>query len=126
MNKSANPAYIDIASAADWEKWLADNHDRRSEVWLRIAKKASGKVSVTIPEALDIILCYGWIDSHRKSFDESYYLQRYSPRRARSPWSLINAQRAEELIAAGRMKPAGLAQINAAKQDGRWPLRPGL
>lgn len=123
MGKSANPAYIDIASAADWEAWLADNHDRCSEVWLRIAKKASQKVSVAIPEALDISLCYGWIDSHRKAFDESYYLQRYSPRRAKSPWSRINAQRAEALIAERRMQPAGLAQIDAAKREGRWPRR---
>jgi uncharacterized protein YdeI (YjbR/CyaY-like superfamily) len=112
--------FIDCANAADWEAWLARHHERADGIWLRIAKKDSGKASVTISEALDVALCYGWIDSQRKGYDEAYYLQRYSPRRPKSPWSKLNVERAEALLAAGRMRPAGLAEIEAAKADGRW------
>lgn len=112
--------FIDFTTPAQWEAWLAKNHDKQDDAWLRIAKKGAGHVSITIPEALDVALCYGWIDSHRKGYDASYYLQRYSPRRGKSPWSLINVKKAEALIAAGRMQPAGFAEIAAAKADGRW------
>src|SRR5258708_15823195 len=111
---------IDCADAADWEAWLARHPEQPDGVWLRIAKKGSGKASVTISEALDIALCYGWIDSQRKGYDQAYYLQRYSPRRPKSPWSKLNVERAEALIAAGRMQPARLVEIVAAKVDGRW------
>lgn len=111
---------IDCASAAHWEAWLARHYERLGGVWLRIAKKGLGKVSVTISEALDIALCYGWIDSQRKGYDQTHYLQRYSPRRPKSPWSKLNVKRAEVLIAAGRMQPAGSVEIEAAKMDGRW------
>ncbi|WP_240041202.1 YdeI/OmpD-associated family protein [Paenibacillus ginsengarvi] len=77
-------------------------------------------MSVTIPEALDVALCYGWIDSHRRAFDEAYYLQRYSPRRSKSPWSMVNVGKAEELMATGRMKAPGYAEIHRAQADGRW------
>lgn len=111
---------IDCATAADWESWLAAQHAARDGVWLKIAKKASGQQSVTPAEATEVALCYGWIDSHRKSGDGEYFLQKYSPRRPGSSWSRINAERAAALIAAGRMRAPGLAQIEAAKADGRW------
>jgi uncharacterized protein YdeI (YjbR/CyaY-like superfamily) len=111
---------IDCANADAWEKWLRRHGARPSGVWLKIAKMGSGKTSVTISDALDVALCYGWIDSQRRRCDASYYLQRYSPRRPQSPWSKLNVERAEALIAAGRMQPAGLLEIEAAKRDGRW------
>lgn len=104
----------------EWEAWLAANHESRSGVWLKIAKKHSGRRTVSITEALDVALCYGWIDSIRRSHDQDYYLQRYSPRRPGSHWSKVNVAKVESLIAAGRMRPAGLAQVEAAKADGRW------
>jgi uncharacterized protein YdeI (YjbR/CyaY-like superfamily) len=100
---------------------LAKSHfSQSSGVWLKIAKKGSGKSSVTISEALDVALCYGWIDSQRKGYDQTYYLQRYSPRRPKSPWSKLNMERAVSLIASGQMHPAGLSEIERAKSDGRW------
>jgi uncharacterized protein YdeI (YjbR/CyaY-like superfamily) len=109
-----------FADAAQWESWLAGNHDLTTGVWIKIAKKNSGRTSVTITEALDVALCYGWIDSHRRGYDEHYYLQRYSPRRARSSWSQVNVDKVEALISAGRMREPGFAAIEAAKADGRW------
>lgn len=111
--------FIDFTTPAEWEVWLAEHHTDE-DAWLRIAKKGSGKVSITIPEALDIALCYGWIDSHRKGLDASYYLQRYSPRRSKSPWSLINVEKANALITAGRMQAPGYTEIKLAQADGRW------
>jgi uncharacterized protein YdeI (YjbR/CyaY-like superfamily) len=111
---------VAFADAAQWESWLAERHERSAGVWLKIAKKNSGRTSVTITEALDVALCYGWIDSHRRSHDEDHYLQRYSPRRAKSAWSRVNVDKAEALVAAGRMRPPGLAAIAAAQTDGRW------
>jgi uncharacterized protein YdeI (YjbR/CyaY-like superfamily) len=113
---------LHFINSAEWETWLANNHDQQGNAWLKIAKKGSGIVSITIPEALDVALCYGWIDSHRKSFDQMYYLQRYSPRRPKSPWSMINVKKAENLLAAGRMQAPGYAEILAAQADGRWDL----
>ena len=104
----------------EWESWLADNHSLSSGVWLLVAKKGSGKQSVTITDALDVALCYGWIDSQRKSHDTDYYLQRYSPRRAGSPWSRLNVERVQALTDAGRMRAPGLAEVTDAKADGRW------
>ncbi|MFG1796977.1 YdeI family protein [Nocardia sp. NPDC049149] len=112
---------ITCADAGEWEAWLAANHDRAEEVWVKIAKKGSGEKSVSITETLDGALCYGWIDSVRRGLDAGHYLQRYSPRRARSPWSRINVGKVEALVVAGRMRPAGLAAVAAAKADGRWP-----
>jgi uncharacterized protein YdeI (YjbR/CyaY-like superfamily) len=104
-----------VLGAAEWESWLAAHHAKRDGVWLRIAKKGSGKLSMTAAEAGDVALCYGWIDGHRKSHDATYFLQKYTPRRRGSSWSRLNVERAEALIAAGRMRPAGLAEIEAAK-----------
>jgi uncharacterized protein YdeI (YjbR/CyaY-like superfamily) len=105
---------------AEWEAWLARHHASRSGIWLRIAKKTSGLRSVTVTEALEVAVCYGWIDNQRKSYDASYFLQRYSPRRPGSSWSRANVERVEALMVAGRMRPSGLAEVDAAKADGRW------
>ncbi|MEV4253336.1 hypothetical protein AB0J52_09210 [Spirillospora sp. NPDC049652] len=110
-----------LADADAWRAWLAEHHETARDVWLLIAKKRSRAKTVTIDEALDEALCHGWIDSHRRSFDDDHYLQRYSPRARRSPWSRINVAKAEALTAAGRMRPAGHAAIESAKNDGRWP-----
>jgi uncharacterized protein YdeI (YjbR/CyaY-like superfamily) len=112
--------FMTFENAAQWESWLAENHGQAADVWIRIAKKNAPTVSVTLAEALDAALCYGWIDSHRKGYDKDHYLQRYSPRRSKSAWSQVNVDKVEVLIAAGRMKPAGFAAIQAAKEDGRW------
>jgi uncharacterized protein YdeI (YjbR/CyaY-like superfamily) len=102
------------------EAWLVENHDSSAGIWLKIAKKGTGKRSVTYAEALELALCFGWIDSQKRSFDEEYFLQRFTPRRPRGRWSQINREKAEALIAEGRMRPSGLAEVKAAKADGRW------
>ena len=107
-------------TAADFERWLRANHDREPEIWLKIHKKSSGLPTVTAPEALDVALCWGWIDSQRKGFDERSFLQRYSPRGARSVWSQINRASVARLVKAGRMTPHGQRQVDRAKADGRW------
>ncbi len=106
--------------AAAFEAWLDTHVDLRAGVWLKLAKKGSGVPSLTADEAVDVGLCYGWISGQRRSSDEVYYLQRYVPRRARSRWSQVNVARVEELLTAGRMRPSGLTEIEAAKADGRW------
>jgi uncharacterized protein YdeI (YjbR/CyaY-like superfamily) len=108
------------ADVTSWESWLADHHDESTGIWLLIAKKGSDQLSVAISDALDVALCYGWIDSQRKSHDADHYLQRYSPRRRGSPWSRLNVERVEALTKAGRMRPRGLAEVIAAQADGRW------
>lgn len=107
-------------SATAFEAWLADEHERSDGIWLCFAKKGSGIASVTYAEAVDLALCYGWIDGQAKSLDESRYLQRFTPRRARSKWSKINCDKVERLVREGRMKPRGLAEVERAKADGRW------
>jgi uncharacterized protein YdeI (YjbR/CyaY-like superfamily) len=111
---------LPFASPAEWEAWLEDHHASSGGVWIKIAKKDSGIASITHPEALEIALCFGWIDSRREALDERYFLQRYTPRRPRGKWSRINREKAEQLIADGRMRPAGLAEVERAKADGRW------
>lgn len=111
---------MDFTDAAAWEAWLAENHGTAGEAWLRIAKKGAPGTSVTAAEGTEVALCYGWIDGHRRSHDQHSFAQRYSPRRKGSSWSLINVERVEALTAAGRMSPAGLIQVAAAKADGRW------
>ena len=108
--------------AAAWESWLAKNQTANDGLWMRIAKKASGKKSITYPEALEIALCYGWIDGLKRPESEATWLQRFVPRRPRSLWSKINREKALGLIAMGKMKPAGLHEIERAKQDGRWDV----
>lgn len=102
------------------EKWLAANHDSEDELWLKVHKKGSGLPSVSISEALDVMLCWGWIDAIRKQFDDKSYLQRYVPRGKKSIWSQINRDHIERLTREGRMQPAGLKQVEAARADGRW------
>ncbi|WP_436501469.1 YdeI/OmpD-associated family protein [Actinokineospora sp. HUAS TT18] len=111
---------ITCRDAAEWESWLSANHDSQTGVWLKIAKKHSGVASVTITEALDGALCFGWIDGQRRALDSQYYLQRYCPRRPKGTWSQVNVAKVEALTAAGRMRPSGLAEVSAAKADGRW------
>lgn len=105
---------------AAFENWLRRNHARETEVWLRIYKKGSGVASITSAQALDVVLCWGWIDGIRKALDERSFLQRYTPRRARSIWSQINRDHIGRLTAAGRMTPHGQRQVDAARADGRW------
>jgi uncharacterized protein YdeI (YjbR/CyaY-like superfamily) len=116
-----NPKTVkSFRSEAAFETWLDRNHARETELWLRIYKKGSGVPTITNAEALDVALCWGWIDGIRKAFDERSFLQRYSPRRARSIWSQINRGHVARLTAAGRMTPHGQRQVDAAKADGRW------
>lgn len=103
-----------------WAAWLDKNHATSSGVWLRLAKKASGIMSVSYDEALEVALCYGWIDGQKKSDDESAWLQKFTPRGAKSIWSKVNREKAQKLIASGQMKPAGLQAVERARQDGRW------
>jgi len=103
-----------------WADWLARQHDKSIGVWLKLAKKNSGIPSITYDEALEVALCYGWIDGQKGSFDEQYWLQKFTPRGQKSIWSKINTEKAEKLIASGKMNPAGLRAVEAAKKDGRW------
>jgi uncharacterized protein YdeI (YjbR/CyaY-like superfamily) len=111
---------LPFASAAAWERWLEDGHTDREGVWIKMAKKDAGIDSVRYPEVLEIALCFGWIDGRREALDDRHFLQRFTPRRQRSRWSRINRETAERLIAEGGMRPAGLAEIERAKADGRW------
>jgi uncharacterized protein YdeI (YjbR/CyaY-like superfamily) len=113
-------AALAFPSAKAWADWLAKHGASAAGVWLKFAKKDSGVASVTYAEALEVALCHGWIDGQVKRLDETYYLQRFTPRTGRSKWSKVNCGKAEALIAAGKMKPAGLRQVEAAKADGRW------
>lgn len=108
-----------FTDAAAWERWL-ERHTGSAGIWLKIAKKDSGIPSVTYAEALDVALCHGWIDGQKKGFDARFFLQRFTPRRARSTWSKINVAKIEALTAAGRMRPAGQREVDAARADGRW------
>jgi uncharacterized protein YdeI (YjbR/CyaY-like superfamily) len=107
-------------NAAAFSRWLSANHDRQPELWLKIYKKASGIPTVTLAEALDVALCWGWIDGIRKGLDDEAFLQRYTPRGRRSIWSQINRDHVARLTAAGRMTPHGQRHVDAAKADGRW------
>lgn len=111
---------LQARSSSEFRKWLAANHRRSDGIWLRIFKKDSGEPTITYAEALDEALCFGWIDGQKQRHDEVSWRQRFTPRRPKSGWSKINTQHAERLIQAGRMKPSGQAQIEAAKKDGRW------
>lgn len=119
MPKKADKTKL-FRSADAFQSWLAKNHVASPGLWIRFAKKASGVKSMTYPEALDIALCYGWIDGLRKREDDTYFLQRFTPRAKRSIWSKINREKVAGLIASGRMQPAGHAEVERAKADGRW------
>lgn len=114
------PDGVAFPDAAAFEAWLEQHGEDADEVWVRFAKKGSGAATVTYDEALEAALCFGWIDGKALGLDERFYLQRFTPRRKRSIWSKRNTEKAEALIAAGRMRPAGLRQVEAARADGRW------
>jgi uncharacterized protein YdeI (YjbR/CyaY-like superfamily) len=109
-----------FAAAADFDRWLKASHASCTGLWVRVARKGSGKKSVTYPEALEVALAWGWIDALKRGLDDAEWLQRFTPRAPRSPWSKINCAKAEALIEAKRMKPPGLAEVERAKRDGRW------
>ncbi len=111
---------ISFVSRDAWEAWLDNHHATSDGLWLKIAKKDSGIDTVSYAEALEAALCYGWIDGQKASFDDHYWLQRFTPRRPRSKWSKVNRKKATELIEKGKMKPAGLREVERAKADGRW------
>ena len=110
-----------MRSAREWERWLQRNHEKVPEgVWLRMFKKGQPESTLDWNQAVDVAICFGWIDGQGKKHDDLSRVQKFTPRRARSAWSKINTERAERLIAEGRMRPAGLREVEAAKQDGRW------
>ncbi len=111
---------LSFSAAEEFEKWLDKNHAQSDGIWVEFFKKDSGVPTVVYAEAVDVALCYGWIDSQMKGKDEKSYLQKFTPRRAKSMWSKVNIEKVERLIKAGKMAPAGLAQIETAKADGRW------
>jgi uncharacterized protein YdeI (YjbR/CyaY-like superfamily) len=111
---------MEFASAKAWETWLRKHHDTSDGVWLKIAKKGTGVETVTMPDMLEVALCWGWIDGLRHKHDDIYFRQRVTPRTAKSRWSQRNRDAAEALIASGRMRAPGRREIDAAKADGRW------
>ncbi len=113
-------AILELPDVDAWDAWLSANHASAAQVWLRIGKKGAGVPLIAIVDALDGALCWGWIDGQRRGWDDVSFLQRYCPRRPRSAWSQVNVGKVEALIAAGRMRPPGLAQVEAARSDGRW------
>lgn len=115
-----SPEIIAFETKHAWEAWLRKNQTKTEGVWIRFAKKKSGIPSVTYDEALEVALCYGWIDGQGKGLDEKFHIQRWTPRRAKSMWSKRNRERVTELIEAGKMKPPGLREIERARADGRW------
>ncbi|MCT7356370.1 YdeI/OmpD-associated family protein [Streptomyces sp. 15-116A] len=119
-NQNTSEPVLSFATQDDWEKWLEDHHADASGIWLKIPKKGSGLPGIDYATALESALCYGWIDGHKKTLDETHWLQRFTPRRPRSKWSKINVQKATALIESGRMRQAGLREVERAKADGRW------
>jgi uncharacterized protein YdeI (YjbR/CyaY-like superfamily) len=120
MNRTSEELIRSFRSERAWEQWLAAHHARSDGIWIQLHKKASGKPTITHAEALDVALCYGWIDGQIKPCDDVSWLRKFTPRRARSVWSKRNTEHVARLMAAGRMKPAGLMEVDAAKADGRW------
>jgi len=115
-----SPEPISFATRGDLEKWLKANHDKKQELWIRMFKKGSGKPSVDWQDCVIAVLTWGWIDGVRRTFDEESFIQRFTPRRAKSTWSKKNCEIAERLIAEGRMQPSGLVHVESARKDGRW------
>jgi uncharacterized protein YdeI (YjbR/CyaY-like superfamily) len=120
MKRSEELPIKGFATQQDWEAWLAEHYADPTGIWLKIAKKSVGVLSISYSEALEGALCYGWIDGQKAAFDEHYWLQKFTPRRAKSIWSQINCDKATTLIETGRIQPAGLRQVELAKADGRW------
>ena len=117
---AAEPGPLRFANRRAFETWLRKNHASCDGAWLLIAKAGAGEPTVTYPQAVEAALCYGWIDGQKKALDPQHWLQRFTPRRARSLWSKANREKAEALIEAGRMQPGGMAQVVRAQGDGRW------
>ncbi len=111
---------LTFANQEEWETWLDHHGGSSSGAWLRLAKKSAGQPTVSYAQALESALCFGWIDGQKQAENDHYWLQRFTPRTARSIWSKINKEKAEALVASGRMRPAGMREIDRAKQDGRW------
>jgi uncharacterized protein YdeI (YjbR/CyaY-like superfamily) len=111
---------LSFAKADEFADWLAQHHDSTPGLWLRIAKKSAGRPTLDYAGALEVALCWGWIDGQKKALDDTYWLQRFTPRSARSKWSRINREKAETLMASGAMQPPGQTQVDKAKADGRW------
>jgi uncharacterized protein YdeI (YjbR/CyaY-like superfamily) len=120
MSANDDAPILPFASRAEWDAWLDEHHGDHDAVWVKFAKKASGVPTVTYDEAVEVALCYGWIDGQMRAIDETWYVQRFTPRRRRSKWSKLNRERALALIERGEMTPAGLAEIERAQADGRW------
>jgi uncharacterized protein YdeI (YjbR/CyaY-like superfamily) len=120
MHKANDLPIMSFETQQDWERWLTEHHAGPEGIWLKIAKKETGIPSVNYSEALDSALCFGWIDGQKASFDDQYWLQKFTPRRPKSIWSKVNCDKATALIAEGRMQPAGIRQVELAKADGRW------
>jgi len=111
---------IQCPDDAHWERWLEEHHAQAADAWVKIAKKGSGVTTVHYPEVLDTAICFGWIDAVRRPLDDTFFLQRFTPRGPRSKWSQVNREKAVALIDAGRMRPTGHEQVRAAQADGRW------
>ena len=120
MSTGPDLPIVELPDQRAWRAWLEANHGSEAGVWLKFAKKGSPAATVSYGEAVEEALCFGWIDGQARSFDEHFYLQRFTPRRAKSKWSQINREKATRLLERGRVHPAGLAHIEAAKADGRW------
>jgi uncharacterized protein YdeI (YjbR/CyaY-like superfamily) len=121
MGQIKPPLHIlELANAANWERWLDQNHADSSGIWVRLFKKGSGKQTFTYDEALDGALCYGWIDGHKKSYDHESWIQKFTPRRPKSIWSKRNRQHIERLLRLHKMRPEGIQEVERAKEDGRW------
>ena len=116
----ANLPILLFDTPRQWEEWLGMHHARPQGVWLKFAKKGTGVSTISYAEALDVALCYGWIDARKRSCDETFWLQQFTPRRPKSVWSKVNTEHVARLIEGGRMTPAGQKEIDAAKADGRW------
>ena len=120
MKRANDFATMWFASQTDWEAWLESHHANTAGIWIKLAKKASGIPSVSYKEALETAICYGWIDGQKAALDDQHWLQRFTPRGPKSIWSRVNRDKATELLVAGRMRPAGIRQIELSQADGRW------
>lgn len=120
MNNAAALPTLSFATQQEWEAWLDAHHADAPGLWLKIAKKGAGTRTISYATALESALCYGWIDGQKAALDDQHWLQKFTPRRPKSIWSKVNREKAEALIAAGRMRAAGLRQVELAKADGRW------
>ncbi|KEO82804.1 YdeI/OmpD-associated family protein [Tumebacillus flagellatus] len=120
MEELAGIPILLFATQSDWELWLESHHEQPKGVWLKLAKKDSPLTTLSYSEALEEALCYGWIDGQKKAFDADAWLQKFTPRRPKSVWSKVNVEKVAQLLSSGLMKPSGIKEVNAAKEDGRW------